>query len=299
MDITLVNDNGVKQINAALLSIGDNIKQLKKDIKSSSSGSGGGSGSGITPGGTYDINITGTAAHATTADNATTADTATTATTAMNATNADHAVTADYATTAGSAPIAFPQGFIYFQLYNPSTSSWEGSPNDLNLQVPAGYKWTEITANFASYPYLKIGSGTTQAGRVLNHTHGMQHHHSMRHRHSGTTGGASMYGGWNPDQICFWYNVGGSGSPSIYNLSSSNYRSGYATINHNHSFTTSNNTASYADTSDQESRFTSGAYSGTGTGTTGKTSTDGNNTSNTTNEVNASNVKVWKVVVDA
>ena len=75
MDITLVNDNGVKQINAALLSIDDNIKTLKKAIGDAGKNASGG-GSGITPGGTYDINITGNAAHATTADYATTAGSA-------------------------------------------------------------------------------------------------------------------------------------------------------------------------------------------------------------------------------
>lgn len=102
MDITLVNDNGVKQINAALLSIDDNIKTLKKAIGDAGKNTSGG-GSGITPGGTYDINITGNAAHATIADSATTADTATTATTATSATNADHATTADSANTADFA----------------------------------------------------------------------------------------------------------------------------------------------------------------------------------------------------
>lgn len=331
----VIKSNSVRDINVALLELERRIKTNKDEddstlqeavnyVKKYLNNH-------LNDGSTYNINISGNANtadyaisagssnYATSAGSAQSADTATNAnhatnadyaTSAGSATNADyatsagtaadatHATNADYATTAGSAAIAFPPGFIYFQLYNPNTASWESSPNDLNLQVPSGYKWTEITSNFASYPYMKIGSGTTQSGKVLNHTHGMQHHHSMRHRHSGTTGGASMYGGWSADSVGFWYNIGGSGSPSIYNLSSANYRSGTATINHNHGFTTSNNTGSYADTENQESRFTSGAYSGTGTGTTGKTATDGNASANTTNEVNASNVKVWKVVQD-
>lgn len=307
-----INKNSTEQINVALLDLENKIKRnnqtaaisaLENDItlinntlKEKQNG--------LVPGETYNINISGNATtsnHALTADNATTADsaniatsaghanTATTADSATSADNATHADNADYATTAGSASIAFPEGFVYIQLNGKS------NPAQMNMSVPDGCAWVDISASYASFPYIKIGSGTTQSGKVLNHTHGMQHHHSMRHRHSGTTGGASMYGGWDANAVGFWYNIGGGGAPSIYNLSSANYRSGTATINHGHGFTTSNNTGAYADTSNQESRFTSGAYSGTGTGTTGKTATDGNDSENTTNEVNATYAIVWEV----
>ena len=84
---------------------------------------------------------------------------------------------------------------------------------DRNLAIPVG-------------AYISISQGD-----------GIQHH-----IHSGTTGGASMYGGWNPDGVGFWFNIGGRGAPSVYNLSSANYRSGTATINHNHGFITGNAT---------------------------------------------------------
>lgn len=292
----VIKSNSVRDINVALLELERRIKTNKDEddgtlqeavnyVKKYLN-------KHLNDGTTYNINISG---NANTADYAISAGTSNYATSAGSAQSADtannatHANTADYATAAGSTSIAFPEGFVYIQLNGKS------NPAQMGMSVPDGCAWVDISADYASFPYIKIGSGTTQNGQVLNHTHGMQHHHSMRHRHSGTTGGAAMYGGWNPDVVNFWYNIGGSGSPSVYNLSSSNFHSGMVTINHIHGFVTSNNTGNYADTSDQESRFTSGAYSGTGTGTTEKTATDGNNISNTTNEVNATYAIVWEV----
>lgn len=291
----VIKSNSVRDINVALLELERRIKTNKDE------------GDGtlqeavnyvkkylnkhLNDGTTYNINISG---NANTADYAISAGTSNYATSAGSAQSADtannatHANTADYATAAGSASIVFPEGFVYIQLNGKS------NPAQMGMSVPDGCAWVDISADYASFPYIKIGSGTTQNGQVLNHTHGMQHHHSMQHRHSGTTGGAKLNSGLNVDSIGFWYRTGSSGSPSVFNLTSTNY-SLASTINHTHDFTTSNNTGNYADTSDQESRFTSGAYSGTGTGTDGKTATDGNNISNTTNEVNATYAIVWEV----
>ena len=84
----------------------------------------------------------------------------------------------------------YPLGFIYMQLYNPTLASWEKSPSQLGMTPSSGCKWEEITSDFASYPYLKIGSGTTQTG------------HNAYHKHTLTT----IYG------INYSYMAGGAGT---------------------------------------------------------------------------------------
>ena len=113
-----INKNSVEQINVALLDMDkkiksaisngisasdfknleasvDNIKRVLDEEKA-----------GLEPGKTYDINISGNAATATTATTATTAEIATTATTAETATTATTAETATTATTAETATTA-------------------------------------------------------------------------------------------------------------------------------------------------------------------------------------------------
>lgn len=76
----------------------------------------------------------------------------------------------------------YPLGFIYMQLYNPNPYSphWEKDPKELGMTPASGCKWEEITSDFAKYPYLKIGSGTTQIG------------HNAYHRHMVGVGNASL-----------------------------------------------------------------------------------------------------------
>ena len=93
-------------------------------------------------------------------------------------------------TTEINNPFKFPEGYIYMQLYNPTLASWEKSPSQLGMTPSSGCKWEEITSDFASYPYLKIGSGTTQTG------------HNAYHKHTLTT----IYG------INYSYMAGGAGT---------------------------------------------------------------------------------------
>ena len=89
--MTLVKDNSVQAINTALLSVKRDISVLtatKSTCEPSgnpSSGSTDETTAGLEPGKTYNINISGNAATATTAKNATTAETATTANKVANA----------------------------------------------------------------------------------------------------------------------------------------------------------------------------------------------------------------------
>lgn len=82
--MTLVKDNSVQAINTALLSVKRDISVLTA-TKNPSSGSTDETTAGLEPGKTYNINISGNAATATTAKNATTAETATTANKVANA----------------------------------------------------------------------------------------------------------------------------------------------------------------------------------------------------------------------
>lgn len=81
---------------------------------------------------------------------------------------------------------SYPEGYVYMQLYNPTLATWEKSPSQLGMTPASGCKWDEITSNFASYPYLKIGSGTTQTGHNAYHRHTHSHTHS--HSHTAYTG---------------------------------------------------------------------------------------------------------------
>ena len=76
---------------------------------------------------------------------------------------------------------SYPLGFIYMQLYNPTSKTWEKDPNQLGMIPASGCKWEEITSDFASYPYLKIGTGTTQKGHNAYHRHSHNHTHSHSH----------------------------------------------------------------------------------------------------------------------
>ena len=81
---------------------------------------------------------------------------------------------------------SYPLGFIYPQLYNPTLATWEKSPSQLGMTPASGCRWEEITRDFASFPYLKIGSGTTQSGHNAYHRHTHSHTHS--HSHTAYTG---------------------------------------------------------------------------------------------------------------
>src|SRR5574344_869285 len=91
-----VTDNSDKQINAALLSIDADIKQLKTDTDSTVSSlksSIDETKAGLTSGATYDINISGNAATATTAVYASTAGSTSTASTAGTASKVTNSLT--------------------------------------------------------------------------------------------------------------------------------------------------------------------------------------------------------------
>ena len=134
-----INKNSTEQINVALLDLENKIKRnnqtaaisalendielINKTLKEKQNG--------LVPGETYNINISGNAAtsnHSLTADNATTADSAN---------------TADYATSAGSAPMIFPEGYVYQQPYRTP------NPAQMNLQVPDGCAWVDISKQYS------------------------------------------------------------------------------------------------------------------------------------------------------
>ena len=76
---------------------------------------------------------------------------------------------------------SYPKGFVYIQLKGKS------SPADMGMQPATGCSWVDITADYASFPYIKIGSGTTQIGHNAYHRHTMSHTHGMQnhtHGHS-------------------------------------------------------------------------------------------------------------------
>ena len=260
-----INKNSTEQINVALLDLENKIKRnnqtaaisalendielINKTLKEKQNG--------LVAGETYNINISGNAAtsnHSLTADNATTADSANTAT------SAGHSNTADYASSAGSAPIVFPEGYVYIQL------NGKKNPADMNMRVPDGYAWVDISADYASFPYIKIGSGTTQNGQVLNHTHTMKNH-----THSGTTGREHAL----PDYQ--WGNWG-----TAYLTDHNNNGQGISRVDGRVPFV-----FAYADGYGHGHDFTTGKPS--------DNTTDGNDTSNTTNEVNATYAIAWEV----
>ena len=275
-----INKNSTEQINVALLDLENKIKRnnqtaaisalendielINKTLKEKQNG--------LVAGETYNINISGnadTSNHSLTADNATTADSANTATsaghasTADTATNADtatHSDTSDYATYAGSAPIVFPEGYVYIQL------NGKKNPADMNMRVPDGCAWVDISEDYASFPYIKIGSGTTQSGQVLNHTHTMKNH-----THSGTTGREHSLPGYQ------WGNWG-----TAYLTDHQNNGQGISRVDGRVPFV-----FAYSDGYGHGHDFTTGKPS--------DNTTDGNNTSNTTNEVNATYAIAWEV----
>lgn len=157
---------------------------------------------------------------------------------------------------------SYPLGFLYMQLYNPTLATWEKSPSQLGMTPASGCRWEEITSDFASFPYLKIGSGTTQSGHNAYHSHAGGN--LKIEGQIGTIADGSKqamfsmsgFGGWS---IAYYP---GYDSYSIYTNNN-----GHTNIYHN------------------------------GTNWSGNTSYDGNS-SEWTNEVNASNMKIWKVVED-
>ena len=272
-----INKNSTEQINVALLDLENKIKKnnqttaisalennitlINKTLKEKQNG--------LVPGETYTINISGNAS------------------TSNHSLDADNATTADYATSAGSAPIIFPEGFVYKQYYNPSTCSWEKTPAQMGMQVPSGCKWTEITANFSSYPYSKITTTETGEGHNAEHLHAMNHKHRMEHTHSGTTDGATASFSrvlWGNGTSLPWRT---SGSQTTW---AADLVTQYA---HTHSFTTgsSAHTGSYYT---GNSITTSSANASD----TGRINTD-NQGSGTYPEPNYHGCKLWKVVVDS
>lgn len=295
-----INKNSTEQINVALLDLENKIRRnnqtaaiskLESDINAISDALKE-KQNGLVPGNTYDINISGNAAtanHSSTADNATTADSANAATdaghainadhatTSDNATNATHASTSDYATSAGtaaSAPIVFPEGYVYKQYYNPTTESWEKTPGQMNMQVPSGYKWTEITTDFSAYPYSKISTTETGDGHNAEHTHGMNHKHRMEHSHTSNV--------WNP------LGGGATTGSNLYTMVAAANNRGGRTL----SGTSSTN--AHTGTYYTGNSITTGSASATDTT---RTNTD-NQGSGSYPEPNYHGCKLWKVVID-
>ncbi len=158
----------------------------------------------------------------------------------------------------------YPLGFIYMQLYNPNSDSphWEKDPNQLGMTPASGCKWEEITSDFASYPYLKIGSGTTQDGHNAYHSH--TGGNLKIEGQIGTIADGAKQAMFSMDGWGGWSRVyyPGYDSYSIYTNNNGHYN-----LYHN------------------------------GTNWSGSTSYDGKSTEKTV-EVNAINMKIWKVVED-
>ena len=121
---------------------------------------------------------------------------------------------------------SYPLGFIYMQLYNPTSKTLEKSPLELGMTPTSGCKWEEITSDFASFPYLKIGNGTIQRGHNAYHNHGGYTEYSNpRHAH-----GQNVTG-----------NIGGTAFRRDYAGDGSSYSypqgcvTDFADINHRHS----------------------------------------------------------------
>lgn len=156
----------------------------------------------------------------------------------------------------------YPLGFIYMQLYNPTSATWEKSPGQLGMTPASGCRWGEITSDFASYPYLKIGSGTTQSGHNAYHSHtggNLKILGEMGVIADGAKGAYFTMNGWGG-----WSKVYHPGYDSYTPYTNNN---GHSNLCHN------------------------------GTNWSGNTSYDGKSTEQTV-EVNASNMKIWKVVED-
>ena len=108
---------------------------------------------------------------------------------------------------------SYPLGFIYMQLYNPTLATLEKSPLELGMTPASGCKWEEITSDFATYPYLKIGSGTTQPGHNAYHNHGgCTEYSNPRHVHgqnvTANSGGTALRRDFSSDGSSYLYPQG-------------------------------------------------------------------------------------------
>ena len=117
-----------------------------------------------------------------------------------------------------------PLGFIYMQLYNPTSKTWEKDPNQLGMTPASGCRWEEITSNFASFPYLKIGTGTTQKGHNAYHNHGgFTEFSNPRHVHTQNVtanfGGTAFRRDYNEDGASYTYPQGCLTDPADINHS--------------------------------------------------------------------------------
>ena len=159
---------------------------------------------------------------------------------------------------------SYPLGFIYMQLYNPNPDSphWEKDPNKLGMTPASGCRWEEITSDFASYPYLKIGTGTTQPGHNAYHSH--TGGNLKIEGQIGTVADGSVQAFFSMDGVGGWSKIyfPGYDSYSVYKNNN-----GHSNLYHN------------------------------GTNWSGTTSYDGKSNEQTV-EVNASNTRIWKVVKD-
>ena len=157
---------------------------------------------------------------------------------------------------------SYPLGFIYMQLYNPTLATWEKSPSQLGMTPASGCKWDEITSDFSSYPYLKIGSGTTQSGHNAYHSHtggNLKIEGQMGTISDGAKQAFFTMTGWGGWSQAYYP---GYDSYTVYTNNN-----GHSKLYHN------------------------------GTNWSGTTSYDGKSNEQTV-EVNASNIRIWKVVKD-
>ena len=197
----------------------------------------------------------------------------------------------------------YPEGFVYMQLPR------EKNPAQLNLRVPTGCGWVDISNEYNG-DHLRVKNsrwhpvGGTEKYKVVSYDsssfvvtlesgvvkeeqcyrrdivryngnlawvvertnetiNGVLYNKTLtldrnlaiptgayislsqgdaiqNHIHYGTTGGASMNGGWDANVINFWFDLGYGGAPSMHNTGSPKYRAATATINHTHGFATGN-----------------------------------------------------------
>ena len=157
---------------------------------------------------------------------------------------------------------SYPEGYVYQQLYNPTSKTWEKDPSQLGMTPASGCRWEEITGNFAGYPYLKIGSRTTQDGHNAYHSH--TGGNLKIEGELGTVSDGSKQAFFTMDGWAGWSKSYHPGYDSYAAYTNNN---GHSNIHHN------------------------------GTNWSGSTSYDGSSTEQTV-EVNASGMKIWKVVAD-
>ena len=157
---------------------------------------------------------------------------------------------------------SYPEGYVYQQLYNPTSKTWEKDPSQLGMTPASGCRWEEITGDFAGYPYLKIGSGTTQDGHNAYHSH--TGGNLKIEGELGTIADGSKQAFFSMDGWAGWSKSYHPGYDSYTPYTNNN---GHSNIYHN------------------------------GTNWSGSTSYNGSSTEQTV-EVNASGMKIWKVVAD-